>query len=683
MKGYLYQRSRLDHAGLLLYCLAVALLAVLSWPMLPLASGHVTHIKIEATGVRDPAGKASEVWITQMPAGVDAGCLAENAVGASGQRGAGAWERRGNILVSYKDQPAVAECDAVADPDGSFRFGMHALSGEVILTVNGVSRKIDLYSQQPGGLNVSLSEFPQGRIAPRGNLLDVGLWIVALTALFWLMSTVLDMISFRRAAELPVARPAVIGVVALSLPSLLIFAVVLVGTWPAQMSADSAAEWAQLHQLNFNLAVPVLPILLIGGPGLPFGSLGFSMIVQIVLLSAAIGFLCAEIGKWGLGMAPPWIAAVLTPLLPSVALLSTVFWKDIPFAAFVAILTAFVLHVLRTRGQALATTRVQVILALLLFAIAATRLNGLIASTFVALFLCYVFHPILARRGVLVLLAGAIAAPLLWNGMVLPATGRVHPIPEIYGGLLPMHLLSAMVATGAELPAETQEKLQTILPLDEWKQNYNCLNAGPLFFRPDVQRDKLGRDLMPYAVRAAIQHPLVALHHFACVNALNWQISPTDGSIGVPLGIPPNLFVGLLSQYQVIPAPALSVNKALHQLLQWTLSQTWLTVLFWRPAFLQLMLVFMAGNLFLLRREVLPAMSIVPVLATTLSLVPLISSQDFRYQYCLYVAGFPLLIFLTAMVARGRSKPAEMADRRRPDRHQASSPVRMSPSAGT
>ena len=166
------------------------------------------------------------------------------------------------------------------------------------------------------------------------------------------------------------------------------------------------------------------------------------------------------------------------------------------------------------------------------------------------------------------------------------------------------------------------------------------------------------------------------------MNALNWQISPTDGSIGLPLGIPPDLFVGPLSQYQVIAAPDLSIYNALHQLLQWTLSETWLTVLFWRPALLQLMLVFMAGNLFLLRREVLPAMSIVPVVATTLSLVPLISSQDFRYQYCLYVAGFPVLVFLTAMVARGRLKPAEVADLRRSNRHQPRSPVPMSPSAG-
>ena len=174
MKSYFCQRSPSGHVGFLLFCLAMAVLAVLSWPMLPLASGHETHVKIEATGIRDPAGKSSEVWITQMPAGVDAGCLAENSVGASGQRGAGAWERRGTILVSYKDQPAVAECDVVADPEGTFRFGTHALSGEVILTVNGVSRKMQLYSLQPGGVNVSLSEFPQGKIGQRGCTVACG-----------------------------------------------------------------------------------------------------------------------------------------------------------------------------------------------------------------------------------------------------------------------------------------------------------------------------------------------------------------------------------------------------------------------------------------------------------------------------------------------------------------------------
>ena len=92
------------------------------------------------------------------------------------------------------------------------------------------------------------------------------------------------------------------------------------------------------------------------------------------------------------------------------------------------------------------------------------------------------------------------------------------------------------------------------------------------------------------------------------------------------------------------------INAALKGLYRWSVSETLPAVLFWRPAAMQLLLLFLAGVLLLLKGYRTASWALVPIIANTLSLVPLISSQDFRYQYPIYLIGIPLAIYMLAQI---------------------------------
>ena len=161
------------------FCFLLGLLAAASWPLNPLANPPLSVISIEATGVRDPAGKSAEVWITRLPKGVHANCLLRGASGADRSSGTPGWERRGTILVSYTNQPALIQCTAPAALDDAIHFARTPWSGDAVITINGQSRKLHLYSAAGDTLVLRMNEFPIGEPDRFGVLRSLLKFVVA------------------------------------------------------------------------------------------------------------------------------------------------------------------------------------------------------------------------------------------------------------------------------------------------------------------------------------------------------------------------------------------------------------------------------------------------------------------------------------------------------------------------
>lgn len=632
----------------LFFSVLLGFLAAASWPLNPFASPPLSVIRIEATGVSDPAGRSAEVWIAQLPESLAPGCLLRGASGADKSSDKPGWEKRDSMLVSHTNQPAAIQCIAPVSADDTIEFIRSPWSGGAVVTINGQSRKLHLYSSTGDKLVLHMNEFPAGVPGPFGilrSLVKFTAAAVLLAIAFILAGLLLERLVLH--AKPDSASSGIVKLASLSLPALLVFSVVLAGTWPAQMSVDSAVNWKSLNEMRFDNSQPTLPNLLIGLPGLLLGSIGFAMVIQIALLACSIGCLALEISKWKNGKIAAWSTALITPLFPSVALLTTIYWKDIPYTAFLAILTAVFMAALRTGGKTLRDWHTLALAALLLFLVAACRHNGLIASITMMGALLWLFRRELGKSGIAALVVGGLVAPLLWNSVLLPSTGHVVPVQKYFGGLHAMHLLGAMVAEDNPLSQKTIQKMDSILPLAEWKTSYDCENINDLFHRNDVNREILGRDLIPHAFGAAFEFPATALRHFTCMNSLNWKLSPSRNSIYVPFGVHPELFANA-PQFSVRASPVVSIHTVLQSLYRWSSTEILATVVFWRPAAIQLVLLFLAGALVLLKGNRTAPLVLIPLVANTLSLVPLIATQDFRYQYPMCFIGIPLVIYLLA-----------------------------------
>ena len=627
------------HARVLMAALVCAVVGTLAWPIWPWRGAVMADLQITALGERSPGSLGTEIWLNGLPAELSAARLARLSSSPLG------WEARGSVLVSYRDQPATIALRAQLAPDGAFVFGRHSHSGRVAITINGQTRVLDLHAAGAGTpAIVRLDEFPAGafkRFAQLDEfLIAVGLATMALFLGLSLIRLVLIRLEPGDEPTISFWRSALV----LSLPSIVVFAVVLAGTWPGQMSPDSVSQWNELHTGSFGNAHPVIHTVLIGGPGYLFGTIGVSMAIQIVLLALAIGALCAEMERWRLPPAIVLACAVLTPMFPPVAILSTAFWKDIPYVIALAAAAAMTLAIARTDGAITKSHAFVAAFGIALFAAAAMRHNGVIVALCMTAMIAFVFRGRIRARVLAGWLAAGVVLPIVWTATIVPAIGIANP-GRHYGGLLPMHLLAGMAAAEAPLPAETMRRMDAILPLPEWRARYDCLSAVPLFRAPGIRYDLLDASLMDPAIEAAMANPRLAIRHILCMNALNWRLSPPMnaqytltvlGIVADQTGVKP---------WSEISRPNLAAKAFVDGLFYRTISAPWSFALFWRPAaiFLALLTVAVLLGGWLRERAYL---ILLPVVFNTVSLAPLISSQDFRYQYVTYVVGLPAVFML-------------------------------------
>lgn len=637
-----------------LFCVLLAAAAVLAWPVTPWTEVTQYDVVITATGGKNAQSRGSEVWISAVPPEIDLAALAATS------QPAGGWEQRDAILVSYRNQPATLRYSGPLSVDAAFVFRRHDWSGEAKIEINGETRTLDLYStaRTTETVNVAVSEFPVR--TPKYQ----GYWGKFLgLVLVW--STVIGVglygaRRFRPSAVPPPTRTFLYDAARYSVPAFAIFAIVLLGTWPALMSGDSIAQWWELHTGTFSNAHPVIHTVLFGGPGYLLGSPGWSMVIQITLLAFACGVLASEIRRWGVPSGWVWGCVILVPMLPGVHLLSTVFWKDIPYTAILVFFTAQLMAIVRTRGAVLADIPFLSALSLTVFLTATLRHNGLIIPLGLIVLFVLAWRPF-PRRLAAAFLTFGVVLPLLWTIFALPALG-VKPIGRHYAGGVPLHFLAAMVHADVPIDVDTEARLQSILPLETWKKNYDCLTFVPLFWAEGIKYEKIDETLFAPMVRLSIQHPLKAIDHLACVTSALWRLSPTPGFIYALTPLSMGRVTAPYDQLGLVEAPvSTAVQQFLRDDLAWTTSSPLKTVIFWRPAlplFILAFFVYLSWG-----RASLPTIiaAVGPAVLNSLSLVPLALSQDFRYQLILYMVvpfiGI-LLFFLSRQQDGSGSKSA-------------------------
>ncbi|MCO5072384.1 MAG: hypothetical protein M9944_14370 [Rhizobiaceae bacterium] len=620
-------------------CLVLGFVAVLAWPILPWSSSNLYDIAITATGDRDARSKGSEVWLTGLPEGMDADAFLKSATMPLG------WERRGDALFSYRDQPSTLRFHGALARDAAFTFVRQGWSGGVTIEINGAARTENLFDPDPAGkvLVVGLREFPQRAGASTTHWTKFTVSGLLVAAALLLIFRLLDGLSVR--SPLPESGY-VLDAVRYALPSVAIFMLVLLGTWPAQMSPDSISQWWQLHTGDFSNHHPLVHTFFIGGPGYLLGSPGWSMAMQILLLALASGTMAAEARRWGLSRRATWSLAVLVPALPAVHLLSTTFWKDVPYAIAVAALTAMLMAMLRTNGGVVRRASFIGALALTLFLVATLRHNGLLVSAGVVVLVAVIWRRRLRLRFYAAGLAAGVALPVALTTFILPALGVVT-VSRPYGGIIPLHLLGAMVAEDAVTEPDVSLRLDSILPIADWRAHYDCLSVVPLFWAQGINHDRIDSSLLGPALNAAVAFPGIAARHLLCVNSMGWRLSPTkDAQYSLtPLGVwqAPAPFDSLgLVEAPVTPA----INHALKWEFATTTSGVVPFVMFWRPAF---MLLLLAGSLAYVSirnpaAAACLAIACAPTVLNVLSLVPVNGSQDFRYYLPIYLIGPYLMV---------------------------------------
>src|SRR5438552_9103018 len=121
--------------------LAVGTMARVVIPIYPAERTNQVHLVIVATGEKNPAASASEVWVYGL---FDA--EGDRLVPATAFARTGAWTVRDGVAVSHEQQPGTLSWEGALPRDVELRLLSHPWSGMVRVESRGGTRQLDLYA---------------------------------------------------------------------------------------------------------------------------------------------------------------------------------------------------------------------------------------------------------------------------------------------------------------------------------------------------------------------------------------------------------------------------------------------------------------------------------------------------------------------------------------------------------
>jgi len=443
--------------------------------------------------------------------------------------------------------------------------------------------------------------------------------------------------------------------IAFAIPGILIYLVVHLAFWPAQMSPDSLDQWQQLLTWDFEDTHPVSGTLLNWMFYRIVPSPAFVVFAHYTLFALATGYFLTELRRWGVALPILMAAAVLFPLFPPNFLTVTTLWKDVPFATALIVLTALCIRA--ARFSFILPVPVWAAMGAAGIALVLLRHNGVIVATGVFLVLCFV-QP--ARMPAATLAAVQIVAFVLSKTLLLTSLSAAPQSAQLRS-IIALPMLAAMVRSDVHLSAEQEQTILAIAPLDAWK-SIPCGNVVPFYFDdPRVSHAGIEPDkVFATAGSLAIQHPSIALQQELCMTELFWRpwARSHDQVADTPLEITQNALAAQLKLTTQSKIPGLA------NWLRWFHGRYFNGKgPFNRPA-LYLLVGLIATVRLTIVADRLLWVAWLPAGMNCASLVLLIQSQEYRFVWPSVAASLLIVVFAAGIEASRRQSMATLNDDR-------------------
>ncbi len=588
-------------AGWVAASLLAGVFLALTIPLTPYPK--MNHVRVLATGEKNPAAQGSEVWLGSVAAGP------KTATTPLKRLCRGDWYAKGALLAFSHAQPEALDCRVKSTSTIAFTFGMHPWSGKVRLAYAGQAVDLDLYSAEGSAktvtFNVTLSPVEawlEGLLFAAASL---SLGVVVLAAGLWFVRRPLRPFA-------PPRRPTPWFAYG-TLPGLA-WAAYLLAFWPGFIASDTITQLGEVVSgvyYNWHPAFHTFTLWLLTRV---WFSPAAAAIPQILLLGGLAGWGLALIEARGAPRLLTWGVALFLALNPANGLLLLTPLKDVAYSLALLALSLLAFKVVSEGGKPLQKPLNWALLGVLAALTALYRHNGWPVALGVLLFVfaaCRVYwRQMLAALAVGAALWGGVTGPLYWAVGVNTTDlnfGKPQPLSTNIAYLIITHMRSGT-------PFQPEERaLYERFVSPEAEVDPNALAANL-------------KEITRLALRLAVRNPAVTVRYYLSRSAFIFQVTqPSLSRIGyVARSIEDN-------PYGLASAPLLpALQPKLNRLIDATETPA-LDWLFWRNAFwmyLMLLAVFVACVRLRSWRWALP---LVPVLLNALPLALFSGGQIARY----------------------------------------------------
>lgn len=415
------------------------------------------------------------------------------------------------------------------------------------------------------------------------------------------------------------------------------------GWFPGFLSSDSIDQLTQVDTgeiNNFHPATHTIAMWLITRL---WDSPGAISLVQIAVFTVVVSLIARRLIQLGV---PLWLSvgSVWTvTLLPAVAPMTLSIWKDVPFTLGFLWVMAELLLLARLResywdGWHNAARLGAAFAVMWLF-----RHNGLLTVVILGVGIGWIYRDLWRRTrialGVLIVVLVVVQGPVFWLFSVDTADPAAAE-------LLIGDVAASLVHEPGNFSADELAYLETIAPLDVWRELYDCDNANRILFDGRFDKLNIRNDPGPFmrlAARTIVRDLDTVLGHRWCT--ASYLLVPAQPESSYLQRPPFEIFENDLgiNREPVVDA-AFDITLDVFQFAEPS-GRLWLT---WRPALVVWLTVATYAALAWRRHRqllwpgLLIAAHVFNVAATSLS-------HQFRLAFPIYVAGLlslPLLWFL-------------------------------------
>lgn len=258
----------------------------------------------------------------------------------------------------------------------------------------------------------------------------------------------------------------------------LVWCVYFFAYFPGKMTYDSFWQWDMAHHIMpYNAWHPVLHTWLIQATTWLADTPASYTAIQIILVSAIVGYALYSLQSLGV----PLIWVILIDLFyafdPVNGFYTITMWKDIPFAAFVLLLTVLLARILFSNGEWLERPAHMIALILIAFVTMCLRDNGVeVVLAALVLFIAFVRG---TRVRMAFVLIPVVVLYFLFSGPLMNAFHVIkNPLNQALA--VPSQQIAATYKKQGHFTPKLKNYFDRILPAQDWAKDYKPYTANPI-----------------------------------------------------------------------------------------------------------------------------------------------------------------------------------------------------------
>ena len=441
----------------------------------------------------------------------------------------------------------------------------------------------------------------------------------------------------------------------------IIFGIALLSFFPGILTSDGVD---QINQAETNIYSSSHPILhtFVSGNLAKLGGIWVTALFQIIVFATCWTYVCKGLRKYN-NTSKNAIFQIMVTLIISIMplnfLYSITLWKDIIYSyAFVLLLGLIYIGIKEDYKY---TTSQIIIYSLSCVTIMKFRHNGVPigAIMFFIILLLNIFKFKKWKEA----LKFIVSFVSIFVIMTIPEkTVNVRSNKGSGGSILlstEVYCMGGLLNSDIELQEDEKSFLNTIMDINEWKENYSPYNGTPILFNKnchgEVLNDKENKKKFDEIfIKYAKQKPEAIINHFLSVNSIWWSIPEQYGMHSVVLS---NSWVSAMSNGKYDNQPIWeNASEKLINYTNKTMGYKSIYEFIYRPATAILISVICVMVICFKEKKKMYLLILLPMILNIGTYVLLISSQDQRYFYPCFMTEYVSIIMLGTSLLKNKEK---------------------------